>query len=1195
NAPITYNLKDEILNELLIEKLALKESSSSNNIRVNTNATDTQKNPDIAIGSDGIIYAVWEHNPASGYGEIYFSKSMDGGRTWSAGVSVTGITPNAPNRTYPQVAVHGTGTNAYVHVTWMRGDVIGYINSTNGGNTWGANQTIASTGNDPCIAVSTNGDLVVIAYINTSNDYLNAPRSTDRGGSWIDEIVDSSSFAKSYPSVAIYSTGATAIVDIAYNYAYTAGSDERVALKHSSDAGDTYGIVRDIATGDLYYTFSNSLALNATGYPHVTYHHKYSATDRDIYFRKATALDGSSWATAKALRTATTDDREPCIAISGESRIYVGWYDNRRGTYYNVYYNYSADGGSTWLAQDIKVDDDTVATATHNCPAMAFNSQTSAPCFVWHDNRTNDFDIYYWSSVMPGIAPLYQRNAVVAYADKYWDVYNPDYNDYSGSGGDCANFVSQCMIAGGLSLWQGRDGNGADVDSKGAMPFCDYLHLNLVKYQNAVWSYIEYSGEPPSDLAPGDVIIYGDASDQTSPDYWRHAVIVVEGYGNNSKVSAHTSDRYHELWNYAFPGTFNRTNFYRLPNGTITEYTQFRVTASELNVRVGPGTQAPYDTPIGQIKLDQEYIAYEYVINATDKKWWHFWFDNRSAWCSADYTDIVNENIKFKVDTANLRVRTGPATTYPIVGNIFHGQVFTAFELIANETGGEWYHFWYQGRNDTWCCANYTVAIPNATLRTVSGWLPYWAWDSGISTFTSNIKFFDEVSPFWYKANADGSISTYSGAGNQSFVKLAHDNKIKVLPLISNEYNKTLVNTILSNSVIMENHIANITNLVLSNNYDGIDIDYEGLYASDKDNFTSFISKLSEKLHDKNKLLSVCVQAKWSDSITWDGPGAHDYENLSKFADSFRIMAYDEHWSTSEPGPIASYSWVENITKYAVTKATKDKIILGVPFYGRDWNKTTTGEWTSKAYTYKGIIDLIASKGALREWNNSAKVPQFNYSEGSEEYQKHYVYYEDNQSLSFKLDLVVKYGIAGICGFALGYEDPLTWSLTQKKISIGKSFVYYLTSGWNFITLGVNASYTAETLAQSITNCTHVSYWDTSAQKFMVYEKGTGINNFDIQAGIGYLVYVHTKSKISVTSTALSTLTLDLYKGWNSVGWRNFTATNAKSLAQNITSCTAIACWDSGLSRFVIHPVNTEMNNFAVEKWKGYLVYVTTA
>ncbi|MDI6855351.1 MAG: hypothetical protein QMD21_01010 [Candidatus Thermoplasmatota archaeon] len=121
-----------------------------------------------------------------------------------------------------------------------------------------------------------------------------------------------------------------------------------------------------------------------------------SGTNRDIYFRKATAIDGSVWATAVALRTATTDDREPCIAVSGEINIHVAWYDNRRGTCYSIYYNYSTDGGITWQLSDIRIDDDN-ASGDHKVPAMVYDALNNVACIVWHDNRTGDYDIYYYA------------------------------------------------------------------------------------------------------------------------------------------------------------------------------------------------------------------------------------------------------------------------------------------------------------------------------------------------------------------------------------------------------------------------------------------------------------------------------------------------------------------------------------------------------------------------------------------------------------------------------------------------------------------------------------------------------------------------------------------------------------------------------------------------------------------------------
>ena len=46
----------------------------------------------------------------------------------------------------------------------------------------------------------------------------------------------------------------------------------------------------------------------------------------------------------------------------------------------------------------------------------------------------------------------YNPDAAVAYARKYCQHYNKQYGNYAKSGGDCANFVSQCLIAGGQNL-----------------------------------------------------------------------------------------------------------------------------------------------------------------------------------------------------------------------------------------------------------------------------------------------------------------------------------------------------------------------------------------------------------------------------------------------------------------------------------------------------------------------------------------------------------------------------------------------------------------------------------------------------------------------------------------------------------------------------------------------------------------------
>ena len=54
--------------------------------------------------------------------------------------------------------------------------------------------------------------------------------------------------------------------------------------------------------------------------------------------------------------------------------------------------------------------------------------------------------------LLVGISLSYNPGAAVSYAHQYCQKYNKNYNNYKNSGGDCANFVSQCMTAGGQSF-----------------------------------------------------------------------------------------------------------------------------------------------------------------------------------------------------------------------------------------------------------------------------------------------------------------------------------------------------------------------------------------------------------------------------------------------------------------------------------------------------------------------------------------------------------------------------------------------------------------------------------------------------------------------------------------------------------------------------------------------------------------------
>ena len=132
----------------------------------------------------------------------------------------------------------------------------------------------------------------------------------------------------------------------------------------------------------------------------------------------------------------------------------------------------------------------------------------------------------------------YDRTKAFNYAKKWWNSNNfAKYDNYNPQGGDCANFVSQCLIAGGLNLAQMCGGvawgKGGTVPSVSALGEC---------LRNHGWTT---SSKIPSNFQKGDVILYGGD----------HAVIAVTDYPHVT-YAAHNVNRWMAEVYYSSTPTF---------------------------------------------------------------------------------------------------------------------------------------------------------------------------------------------------------------------------------------------------------------------------------------------------------------------------------------------------------------------------------------------------------------------------------------------------------------------------------------------------------------------------------------------------------------------------------------------------------------------------------------------------------------
>jgi len=145
-------------------------------------------------------------------------------------------------------------------------------------------------------------------------------------------------------------------------------------------------------------------------------------------------------------------------------------------------------------------------------------------------------------------AAEYNSYQAARYADKWVDsqeqiqIRNPFYYHSEQGGHDCANYVTQCLIAGYIPTYYS---NGLQVNH--SLIRCDDLAVSLINLFSDDSARVSAGGNAPDFMGPGDVVIYGDNNDA-----YRHAVIVASGTGAQILCNAHTSERHHEPFSSFF-------------------------------------------------------------------------------------------------------------------------------------------------------------------------------------------------------------------------------------------------------------------------------------------------------------------------------------------------------------------------------------------------------------------------------------------------------------------------------------------------------------------------------------------------------------------------------------------------------------------------------------------------------------------
>jgi len=374
-----------------------------------------------------------------------------------------------------------------------------------------------------------------------------------------------------------------------------------------------------------------------------------------------------------------------------------------------------------------------------------------------------------------------------------------------------------------------------------------------------------------------------------------------------------------------------------------------------------------------------------------------------------------------------------------------------------------------------------TVIAPGCILqKLVFGYHPYWMNNAYINY---QWHLLTDIAYFSYEVDPEtGNAVTTNNWETTAVVDSAQANGVRThlcMTLFSGH------GVFFNNPDAQQTLINNLINLVQLRNADGINLDFEAVPAAFGTDMVDFIVDLSIQYSavDPEGMLSIAMPAvDWSDIFNVDV--------LKDHIDIFFIMGYDYYWNgSSVAGPITplypmtgsyQYSLSRTISYYQSGGMPLDKMVVGLPYYGRQWAtqdslapSNVTGYGVAYKYrTIKNGSNNVYSPENQR-WEEKSFSNYYSYYQNNKWYQ---CFLNEEDDLDQRYDIVNRRSLAGIGMWALGYDDGYTvlWKLIADNFT---DCAVRECSGWFYDSGGPYWDhYNNEDYLYTIYNCSSSSF-----------------------------------------------------------------------------------------------------------------------
>ena len=298
------------------------------------------------------------------------------------------------------------------------------------------------------------------------------------------------------------------------------------------------------------------------------------------------------------------------------------------------------------------------------------------------------------------------------------------------------------------------------------------------------------------------------------------------------------------------------------------------------------------------------------------------------------------------------------------------------------------------------------------------------------------LPYLTNLTPFTYGFDAEGSLvllddqAMLAAARQMGVAPLLHLSTLTEEGGFSNE----LAHIALTDGQVQNTLISNLLQVLRSKNYRGLDVDFEFVYPEDAEAYAQFVARLRGLLSPMGLPVIVALAPK----VFAEQPGllyeGHNYRLLSQAADQVLLMTYEWGYTYGPPMAVAPIRNVRQVVEYALTEMPPEKIWLGIPNYGYDWQLPYQQGRRATSISNQYAVTLAARHYAAIRYDEQAQSPWFRYVDAQG--QEHEVWFEDARSIRAKLALIPEYGLYGAGYWNLMRPFPQNWLVLNALYNI---------------------------------------------------------------------------------------------------------------------------------------------------------------